>query len=145
MKVTNLTAGPIYLKDLRLIRQGQTEARRAEDQYLGAGHSVYLPDTSEVLRSAQKGDLYQFSKVGKLRLNEILSLAAHPGPGNSALLNHNLGYPPSVLIYKRVVTGSVVTWADATGTIDVIHNLDFTQTILSNPVALSIEFLVRIG
>jgi hypothetical protein len=89
MIVTNLTNAPIYLKDLRLIRQGQSEARRAEDQYIGAGRSVYLPDTSEVIRSAQKGDLYQFEKVGKLRLNEILSLAAFPGPGNSATIHHD--------------------------------------------------------
>lgn len=145
MKVTNLTTGPIYLKDLRLIRQGQTEARRAEDQYLGAGHSVYLPDTSEVIRSAQKGDLYQFAKVGKLRLNEVLVLAAYPGPNNSATLDHNLGYPPSVWIYKKVVTGPVVTWVDAMGAVDVAHNLDFTQTVITNPIALSLEFLVRIG
>ncbi len=57
MKVTNLTNSTIYLKDLCLIRQGQTEARRAENQYIGGGSSVYLPDTSDVIRSAQKGDL----------------------------------------------------------------------------------------
>jgi hypothetical protein len=145
MKVTNLTNTSIYLKDLRLIRQGQTEARRSEDQYIGAGRSIYLPDTSEVIRSAQKGDLFQFSRVGKLQLNETLDLAAYPGPGNSVVLTHNLGYPPNTVVLKKVMVGPVVTWVDATGTVDVVHNSDFTQTTISNPVTLPLEFLVRIG
>ncbi len=145
MKVRNLTTASIYLKDLRLIRQGQTEARRAEDQYLGAGHSVYLPDTSEVIRSAQKGDLYQLSKAGKIELNEVLSLAAYPGPGNSSTIVHNLGYPPSMCVFKKVMFGPLVTWVEASGTVDITHNANFTQTTISNSVALPIDFLVRIG
>lgn len=145
MKVTNLTNAPIYLKDLRLIRQGQTEARRAEDQYLGAGRSVYLPDTSEVIRSAQKGDLYQFEKVGKLRLNETLSLAAFPGPGNSVTIHHDLGYYPNATALKKVVTGSIVTWENSTGIVDITHNATFTETTFTNTVALPLEFLVRVG
>lgn len=145
MKVTNLTSGAIYLKDLRIIRQGQTEARRAEDRYIGAGKSVYLPDTSEVLRSAQKGDLFQFAQVGKLRLNDTLTLVASPGPGNSITIDHGLGYIPSIVLLKRVMVGPTVTWVDATGTVDIVHNEDFTETTITNTVGAPIEFLLRIG
>jgi hypothetical protein len=145
MKVTNLTNSTIYLKDLGLIRQGQTEARRAENQYIGAGLSVYLPDTSDVVRSAQKGDLHQFEQVGKLRLNETLSLAAFPGPGNSATIHHGLGYYPHATALKKVVTGAIVTWVTSAGTVDITHNDTFTETTFTNTVALPLEFLVRIG
>jgi len=54
MKVTNISPATIYLKDLHLIRQGQSEARRAEDCYVGPGRSVYLPDTVLVQLDEQK-------------------------------------------------------------------------------------------
>ena len=145
MRVTNLTLGTIYLKDLRVIQQGQSDGRRAEDRYIGAGHSVYLPDTSEVLRSAQKGDLFQFAKVGKLRLNDLFTLAAYPGPGNSISIDHGLGYIPATVLLKQVLVGSTVTWVDATGTVDITHNADFTETTITNTVGAPIEFLLRIG
>lgn len=145
MIVTNLTLGTIYLKDLRVTRQDQTEGRRAEDRYIGAGHTVYLPDTSEVLRSAQKGDLFQFAKVGKLRLNDPFTLSAFPGPGNTITISHGLGYIPSTVLVKKVMVGPTVTWVDATGTVDIVHNADFTETTITNAVSTSIEFLLRIG
>lgn len=145
MKVTNITTSRLYLKDLRLVRQGQTEARRAEDMYLGPGQSTYLPDTSEVLRSSQKGDLYLFQQAGKLSLNDTTTLAAFPGPGNSVSISHGLKYPPNVVVLKKVMVGAVVTWVDAMGTVDVVHNADFTETTISNVVATPIEFLIRIG
>ena len=143
--MTNISPGTIYLKDLRIERQGTTEARRAEDAYLGPGRSTYLPDTSDVLRSAHKGDLYAFAKVGKLRLNDTTILAASPGPGNVLSIAHYLHYPPSILILKKVVVGLVFTWVDATGTVDVVHNATFTETTITNTVATPIEFLVRLG
>lgn len=145
MKVTNISAGPIYLKDLHLVRQSQTEARRSEDRYLGPGNSVYLPDTSEVIRSAQKGDLFQFAAVGKLRLNDTTTLAAFPGPGNSLTITHGLGYVPVVTVLKKVMVGPVVTWVDAMGTVDIVHNATFTETTITNTVAAAIDFLIRIG
>ncbi len=113
--------------------------------YLGPSQSVYLPDTSDVLRSAQKGDLFQFSKAGKVRLNDSIALAAAPGPGSSVTLLHGLGYIPHVIVVKKVMVGPVVTWVDATGTLDIVHNATFTETTLTNTVALPIEFLIRIG
>jgi hypothetical protein len=145
VKVTNISPAAIYLKDLRLVRQSQTEARRGEDMYLGPGRSAYLPDTSDVIRSAQKGDLFQFARVGKLSLNETSVLAAAPGPGNSLVIDHLLGYIPNLSILKKVMVGPTVTWVDATGTVDIVHNATFTETTITNSVPAPIEFLVRIG
>jgi hypothetical protein len=145
MKVTNVTTAAIYLKDLRIIRQGQSEARRAEDRYVGPGASVYLPDTSDVIRSAQKGDLFVFAQAGKLLLNDTITLPAFPGPGNDITLTHGLGYPPHTLIFKKVMVGPTVTWVDAFGTVDVVHNANFTAMTITNVVALPIDFLIRIG
>ncbi len=145
MKVTNISGATIYLKDLRLIRQGQTEARRAEDLYIGPGVSKYLPDTSDVIRSAQKGDLYAFVQVSKLTLNDATTLAAAPGPGNALIIAHDLGYIPHVIVVKKVVVGPVITWVDATGVVDIVHNATFTETTITNVVPAPIDFLIRIG
>lgn len=145
MKVTNISGATIYLKDLRLIRQGQTEARRSEDLYVGPGASKYLPDTSDVIRSAQKGDLYAFEKVGKLTLNDTTTLAAAPGPGNVLNIVHDLGYLPHIVIVKKVMVGPVITWVDATGVVDIVHNATFTETTITNMVPASLDVLIRIG
>lgn len=145
MKVTNVSGATLYLKDLRLIRQGQSEARRAEDLYVGPGASKYLPDTSDVIRSAQKGDLYAFEKVGKITLNDATTLAAAPGPGNALTIVHDLGYIPHIVVVKKVMVGPVVTWVDATGIVDIVHNDTFTETTITNTVASPIDFLIRIG
>lgn len=145
MKVKNISGTTIYLKDLRLARQAQTEARRSEDMYLGSGKSVYLPDTSDVLRSAQKGDLFQFKRIGKISLNDETTLAAAPGPNNSIVISHGLGYPPHIAVLKKVMVGPAVTWVDATGIVDIVHNSAFTETTVTNTVALPIDFLIRIG
>jgi hypothetical protein len=145
VKVTNISGGSIYLRDLRVIREGQTDSRRAEDRYIGPGISIYLPDTSDVIRSAQKGDLFSFVKAGKLVLNDDYILAAYPGPGNSIVISHGFGYTPHVIIVKKVMVGSVITWVDATGTVDIVHNANFTETSLTNTVAAPIEFIIRIG
>jgi len=149
MKVTNLKGLRIYLKDLRIARESGSDGRRTEDRYVDAAgtanSSVYLPDTSDVLRSAQKGDLYKFAKAGVLSLNDATTLAAAPGPGSSIVIQHDLGYPPSVNVFKKVMVGPVVTWVDAVGIVDVVHNADFTMVTVFNTVALPIDFLIRIG
>lgn len=126
------------------MRQAQTEGRRTEDVYLGAGQSIYLPDTSDVLRSAQKGDLFQFVRVGKLTLNDAFTLGAAPGPGNVLTIAHLLGYIPGIVLLKKI-TGPPVTWVDATGTVNIVHNATFTEVTITNMVPSSMEFLIRIG
>jgi hypothetical protein len=145
MKVTNISTATIYLKDLRLVRESQTEGRRSEDVYIGAGRSVYLPDTSDVIRSAQKGDLFGWQTANKVTLNDTTTLAAHPGPGNDITIVHGLNYIPSITVLKKVMVGPVTTWVDATGTVDIVHNDDFTEVTITNTVAAIIEFIIRIG
>lgn len=141
MKVTNISAQKIYLKDLRVTHEAQTEGRRGEDVYIAAGASKYLPDTSEVLRSAQKGDIRKFKDAGKVTTDDTVALAASPGPGNSVVITHSLGYLPDVRVYKQVGA----TWVDATGVMDIIHNNTFTTTTISNPTAFALTFLIKIS
>lgn len=141
MKVTNLSQAKVYLKDLKFVPQSQTEGRRGEDVYIGPGASKYLPDTSEVLRSAHSGDLKQFVTKGIVALHDVVALAASPGPGDEVTLAHGLGYPPTLVVTK--VVGS--TYVDATGTVDIVHNDDFTETTVTNATAIPITFLIRVG
>lgn len=140
MKVTNVSPNTIYLGDLKLNRQSQTEGREGEDRYLGPGRSVYLPNTSEVLRSAFKGALRAWRDAGVVELEEEITLDAVGGPSDTAVLTHDYGYPPVVYILKKVG----FSWVDATGTVDIFHNLTFTQTSITNTVAAPITFLIRL-
>lgn len=141
MKVTNISAARIYLKDLKFVHQSQTEGRRGEDVYLGPADSVYLPDTSEVLRSARSGDLNKWVTAGVVTLHDTVALAASPGPGNAVTLTHNLHYPPTLVVLK--VVGP--TFVDGTGTVDIVHNATFSSVTITNTTALAITYLVRVG
>lgn len=64
-----------------------------------------------------------------------------PVSGNdSVVLSHNFGFPPSVYLLKQVG----LTWVDATGTADVVHNAAFTTTTITNTTAFAITFLIRL-
>lgn len=141
MKVTNLTPAKIYLKDLKFVPQSQTEGRRGEDVYVGPLSSKYLPDTSEVLRSFKEGDIKAFVTAGKLSVHDVVALAASPGPGNSVTITHNFFYPPTLVVLKQVGP----TYVDGTGTVDIIHNQDFSAVTVTNTTALPITFLIRCG
>lgn len=141
MKVKNISSQKIYLKDLRVTHESLTEGRRGEDVYIAPGASKYLPDTSEVLRSAQKGDIKKFKTAGKIETDDVVALAASPGPGNDVVLNHGLGYLPDVRVYKQVSS----TWVDATGVMDIVHNAAFTTTTISNPTAFALTFLIKLS
>lgn len=140
MKVTNISTKKIYLKDLKFAPEAQTEGRRGEDRYLAAGASVYLPDTSEVVRSAHKGDIRKFITAGIVTTDDTVALEASGG-ANSVVLTHNLGYLPDVRVYKQVSS----TWVDATGTVDIVHNATFTQVTISNPTAFALTFLIKLS
>ena len=140
MKVTNLSAARIYLRDLKSVHQAQTEGRRGEDRYLGPGQSVYLPNTSEVLRSAISGDLRKFQSHGIVSIEDTVDLDASGGANDSVVLTHDFGFPPGISVLKQV--GPL--WVDATGTIDVSHNATFTQTTIANTTAFPLTFLIRL-
>lgn len=136
MKVKNVSTLKVFLKDLKFVPESQTEGRRGEDRYLAPGASVYLPDTSEVIRSAHKGDLRKFKDSGVLDLQDTVTLA----PAASTVISHGFKYPPTTTVLKQVGA----TWVDATGTVDVVHNDTFTTTTITNPTGGSLVFMIKI-
>lgn len=141
MKVKNISNQKIYLKDLRVTHESLTEGRRGEDLYIAPGDFKYLPDTSEVLRSAQKGDIKKLLDAGMIETDDVVNLAAAGNQGDSIVINHNLGYLPDVRVYKQVSQ----TWVDATGVMDIVHNAAFTSTTISNPTAFALTFLIKLS
>lgn len=140
MKVTNISSQGFYLRDLKVVHSSQIEGRRGEDRYLGPGDSAYLPNTSEVLRSAVGGDIRGFAAQGLLRVEDQVTLDASGGGNASVVLTHNLHFPPSVYVLKQVSS----TWVDATGTVDIVHNSSFTTVTVSNTTAGSLTYLIRL-
>lgn len=148
MKVTNISSGPIYLRDLKFVPQAQTEGRRGEDRYLAPGGFVYLPNTSQVIRSAYDGDLRAWLEAGVVELDDTVNLAANGAPGDAVTLTHNFGYAPTVSVLKKVG----ITWVDATGTFDATHSVVpgisqpvFTSVIITNTTAGALNFHIRLG
>jgi len=137
MKVTNVSDIRIYLHDLRFVAQAQTEGRQGEDCYLSPGDHIYLPNTTEVVRSAFKGDLRKWRDRGFITLEDLVTL----GNGASVVLSHNFGLPPTVNVVKQVAS----TWVDATGTFNSVHNETFTTTTVTNTSGGSLTFLIRLG
>ncbi len=140
MKVTNISQKVIYLRDLKFVPQAQTEGRRGEDRYLKPGAHVYLPNTSEVLRSVVGGDIRHFVAHGVLSIEDRVVLAADGAAGDTVTLEHGLHYPPSVYLLQRL--GSA--WVDATGTADVQHNSEFTSTTITNTTDAEVTYLIRL-
>ena len=147
MKVTNISSGTLYLKDLKFVPQSQNEGRRGESRYISPGNSVYLPNTSQVLRSASEGDLRAWRDAGVVELEDTDLLAANGAPGDAVTHTHNFGYPPAGYVLKQVGA----TWVDATGTVDVVHNVVpgsspqvFQSVTVTNTTAGALTFLVRL-
>ena len=136
MKVTNISSSTIYLRDLKFVAQAQTEGRRGEDRYIAAGASVYLPNTSQVLRSAIEGDLNAWLRAGGVTLDDTETLA------------DDFGYAPIVYVLKQVGA----TWVDATGTVDIVHNVVagltptvFESVTVTNTTAGALTYLIRLN
>ena len=156
MKVTNISNKRIYLKDLKILHESQTEGRRGEDIYLDApgtpkGHPyVYLPETSEVLRSASYGDIRKF-RDGDLTASPpispsvIIDDTVALNHGATVTISHNFNRLPNVTVLKRVMVGPVVTWVDATGLIGITHNASFTQTAIFNASGVDLTFLIKVS
>ena len=141
MKVTNISASTLYLADLVNVHEGQHGGTRGEDRYLAPNASVYLPNTSEVLRSIRPGgNLYVWRQNGVVDLEDQVDLAANGNPGDSVTLTHNFGTPPAVVAFKQVG----ITWVDATGTYDAVHNETFTTVTFTNTVGAPLTFFIRL-
>jgi hypothetical protein len=140
MKVTNVSTLRIYLKDLKFQPQAETEGRRGEDLYLepsGTLQSAYLIDSSEVLRSCLKGDIKKHIALGRITLNDVITLAS----GASIVLTHNFNFLPHVIVVKQV--GS--TWVDATATFNAVHNAAYTTVTITNTTAFTLTYTVRLS
>ena len=137
MKVTNLsTTKTLYFTDLKLIRQSLTEANPTEEFYLSPSTSKYLPNTSEVIRSAYKGHLRKWADAGLISLEDVVEIES----GNDYDIVHNLYVAPGVYILKQVGE----TWVDATGTVDIVHNAAFTTVTITNVSGSDLTFLIRL-
>jgi len=136
VKIENISSSRIYLKDLRNSPQSQTEGNRGEDQYLHPGQHVYLPDTSEVLRSLYKGAIARMAKDGKIKIQDTIVIE----PDQTEVLTHKFGYPVTTVVLKQVDT----KWVDATGIVDIEHNAGFTETSITNVIDETLILLVKI-
>lgn len=143
MKVTNNAATTIFLNDLWAVRESQNQGRRGEAVYVQAGASVYLPNTSEVLRSAATGTLAKWRDAGVVALEDTDALASNGNPGDSVTLTHNFGYAQGVSVLK-LVPGAPDTWVDATGTYDAVQSADFNSITITNTTAFDLTFLIRL-
>lgn len=156
MKVTNISNKRIYLKDLKILHESQTEGRRGEDVYLDApgtpnGHPyVYLPETSEVLRSASYGDIRKFrdgdpTANPPIQPSVIVDDTIALDHGATITINHNFNRLPNVTVLKQVMVGPIMTWVDATGLIGITHDAGFTQTVILNASGVSLTFLIKVS
>lgn len=159
MKVTNITNKRIYLSDLKILHESQTEGRRGEDLYLDPVGTVpthlgppyvhvskYLPETSEVLRSASHGDIRKFRDGDPLATPPILPSITVDDDinlnfGASFTIDHWFHRQPNVVVLKRVGA----TWVDATGLIGIVHNAAFTQVIITNASGVNLRLLIKVA
>lgn len=136
MKIKNISNSRVYLKDLRNSPQSQTEGNRGEDMYIHPGQSIYLPDTSEVLRSLYKGAIHKMVENNMIEIQDTITLAVN----ESLVMEHHFGYPVTTVVLKQVDD----TWVDATGIIDVSHDLKFQWTKITNVIDESMTLLVKL-
>ena len=159
MKITNISNKRIYLADLKVLHESQTEGRRGEDIYLDpAGTSpthsgapyvhthIYLPETSEVLRSAHNGDIRKF-RDGDPNANPPIAPSITVDDyvplnnGNSVTINHYFHRQPNITVLKQV--GPI--WKDATGMVDISHDAAFTQVTITNTIGVNLVFLIKVS
>lgn len=136
VKIKNISNSRIYLKDLRNSPQSQTEGNRGEDIYLHPNQSIYIPDTSEVLRSLYKGSIHRMKIDGKIEIQDTITLDVN----QTLTMEHNFGYPITTIVLKRVDD----TWVDATGIVDISHDVGFTWTKITNVIDESVTLLVKL-
>lgn len=135
MKITNLTTTTLMFNDFGKQIKGVSPIDRAIR--LGANESMYLLETSEVLLSAQSGDIKKFKDAGKLSVNDSFVDVATT---ESVTIEHDFGMIPNVTVVLS--TGAVAV----IGTdVSIEHNATFTTTTITNETAGNLSFSVRIG
>ena len=130
------TSGRLLFNDLGKVTKGV--APDEQHVALDPGASLYLPDSGEVLFSAQKGDIKRYAGAGLLEVNEPKTLA------NAASLTivHGFNYVPNVTAVKK----SGVTWIQAAAGTDfrAVTDALLTETIFTNISGGALDFIIRI-
>jgi len=137
MKITSLlSSGVLEFNDLGNVMKGVSPVIR--DIKLNPGQSKYLLETSEVLLSAQSGDIARYKAAGKISVNDLLTI----GAGASVVLTHNFGFLPKVAM--ALVSGVTHVSFDASW-VTITHNLNFTTTTLRNTTGGPLTIDVRLS
>lgn len=134
MKITSLlSAGVLEFNDLGSVTKGVSPILR--DIKLNPGQSKYLLETSEVLLSAQAGDIARYKAAGKISVNDRVAIGA------TLVAAHGFGVIPTVTV---VVNPAAAPVAGVLGTdYTVAHNVGYTTTTVVNLAATPID--VRIA
>ena len=139
MKITSLVAsGVLEFNDLGSVMKGVSPILR--DIKLNPGESKYLLNTSDVLLSAQAGDIKRFLDAGKISINDRSLALADAG---TIVIAHNFGFVPNVVVVKDV-TGTPTNAIVGTD-VDVTHDLDYNTTTVTNISGGALDLDVAIG
>lgn len=138
MKITSLmSSGVLEFNDLGSRIKGVSPVIR--DVRLNAGQSVYLLETSEVLLSAQSGDIYRYAAAAKISVNDRVTL----NNAASVTLTHNFGIIPNVTVLKDAGVAPKACQVGVDVTVE--HNTAYTATTITNISGGPLTFDVRIG
>jgi hypothetical protein len=132
-----MSSGVLEFNDLGSRIKGVSPVIR--DIRLNAGQSVYLLETSEVLLSAQSGDIARYVAAAKVSVNDQVTLAN----AASVVLTHNFGVLPNVTAIKDA---GVAPKACTVGVdITIAHNVAYTETTITNISGGALDFDIRIS
>lgn len=138
MKITNLTTETLLFNDLGKQVKGVSPVERFIR--LGANDSMYLLETSDVLLSAQSGDIKRFADAGKLSVNDRALAVANSG---TVVIIHNFGLIPNVTV---VIDPTGTPTAAIIGTdVTVTHSTNYNVTTVTNISGGALNLDIRIG
>lgn len=137
-----LTANPanterILFNDLGKVTKGVSPQERMVA--LDPGHSVYLPNSGDVMFSVIQGDARRYADNGMLIINDTALLAN----GASLAINHGFKY----LAHTTVMFLNGVNWMPAViGThYTTFTNGAMTITTITNISGVPLTFIVNVG
>lgn len=146
MKITNLTTKTLLFNDLGSYIKGVSPILRSIR--LDSLASLYLLETSEVLLSAQAGDIYRFAQNLDISLNDTFTALAN---GATGTIVHHFNILPNVTVVKDVggvpkqcsvgTTGPLPLGCD----VEITHNATYTETYVKNISGGALTLTVRIG
>ncbi len=149
MIIKNISTSVLFLKDLKVTHESQSEGRRSEEFYLHPGKEVVLPNTSEVLRSVANGDIAMFVKTGKVVVGKKITVSS----GDDVTLTHNLGYVPNVVVGTYDGSGNLVVPSVAevkhqlvvNNVLNTGNNTMVNTVVISNSSLGDLDLFVNIG